>query len=250
MRTPLVIGNWKMNTRRDQAVALSNAVNTVAAPLLGRVDVGVAPPALWLTQVVRAGGPAVGVYGQNASDQTPGAFTGELDAGMLQEAGAVGTLLGHSERRALFGEDSRWVGRKVLRAQQAGLQVVLCVGETLDARDAGQTWEVVAEQLLGGLPDGVDLATLVVAYEPVWAIGTGRTASPAQAQEVHQQIRSWWAERYGAPAADALRILYGGSVKGSNAAELLAQPDIDGALVGGASLDAEDFGRIIEAAAR
>lgn len=250
MRTPYVCGNWKMNLDRAGARALAAAIAQHRAP---KVDVGLFPPAVYLDEVARAvAGSRVVVGGQNCCDEAAGAFTGEVSAKMLKDVGAQVVLLGHSERRHVYGETDQLIQRKVQRALADGLPVMLCVGETLEERDGGRTEAVVARQLTAGLA-GVAKAALgavTVAYEPVWAIGTGRTASPAQASEVHRFTRGVIAKLYDGPASAALRILYGGSVKADNAAELLADPDIDGALVGGASLRADLFLPIIDAAQR
>ncbi|MBP7681268.1 MAG: triose-phosphate isomerase, partial [Deltaproteobacteria bacterium] len=215
------------------------------------VDVCVAPVATALYSVAQAvADSAIFLAGQNCYHEAQGAFTGEVSPALLRDAGASHCIVGHSERRTLFGETDAAVALKVRALLTAGLVPILCVGETLSERDAGETEAVVLRQL-GGALDGLDaaaLADLIVAYEPVWAIGTGRTASPADAQAVHAAIRAHVRASFGEPLAEGLRILYGGSVKASNAAELLGQPDIDGALVGGASLTADLFVPIIAAA--
>lgn len=249
MRTPLVVGNWKMNTSADEARSLSAATAAAAAEHAGAVDVGVAPPAIWLERVNAEAGDSLQVFGQNASQHAKGAHTGEISVPMLVDATIGGVILGHSERRHVYGETNAVIGAKVLAAQNAGLHVILCVGETLEEREADATWRVVSEQLTGGLTPDVTAESLTIAYEPVWAIGTGKTATAEQAQAVHAQIRGWLADRFSPEAAERIRIQYGGSVKPSNAAELLAMEDIDGALVGGASLTAESFAAIISAAA-
>ena len=254
MRRPIVVGNWKMNTTAAEASALGSAAGTLASEFAGRVDVGVAPPDVWLERVVGAAAPSadgneLAVFGQNPSSARSGAHTGESSPVMLLEAGARGVLIGHSERRHLYGETDTQIAAKVALAQSLGLTVILCVGEQLADRDAGATWDVVEAQLAGGLQALDECAGLVVAYEPVWAIGTGRTASPEQAQEVHAEIRSWLAVRFPA-GGNEVRIQYGGSVKPDNAEELMAMADIDGALVGGASLTASSFAAIVAAAAR
>jgi len=250
MRTPFISGNWKMNLDRAGARGLAAAVAQHAAR---GVDVALFPPAVYLDEVVRAvAGSRVQVGGQNCCDEASGAFTGEISTAMLADVGARLVLIGHSERRHVYGESDELIQRKVARALGDGLHAMLCVGETLDERDGGRTEEVVARQLTSGLR-GVaraSLASLTIAYEPVWAIGTGRTASPAQAGEVHRYTRGVLAGLYDREVAESLRILYGGSVKADNAAELLAVPDIDGALVGGASLRADLFLPIIDAAQR
>jgi len=218
-----------------------------ALPAQLAVDVVFAPPAPWLTDVAALlKHPRVALAGQNLSEHAQGAYTGEVSAVMLADAGCRYVIVGHSERRSLYGEDNALVGRKTLAALQAGLTPIVCIGETLSQRESGQTWAVLQSQLAGVAtslaPD--DWTKLVLAYEPVWAIGTGRNATPEQAQEVHALVRGWL-RQHAAGAADDMRILYGGSVKADNAASLMAQPDIDGALVGGASLKADDFVTII-----
>lgn len=243
-RRPLIAGNWKMNLAPREGAALARAI---VAGLNGReavADVVVAPTALALPAVVDALGEApIGVAGQNLHPQPAGAFTGEISGPLLRAAGAGWVILGHSERRQLFGETDAGVAAKARAALDAGLLPILCVGETLAEREAGRTLEVVLGQLDGVLAglDEAALALITLAYEPVWAIGTGRVASSAQAQEVHAALRARFRERFGAAPADALRILYGGSVKPDNVAELMAQPDLDGVLVGGASLQAASF---------
>ena len=247
MRRKLVAGNWKMHTTRASADALVRAIASV--PMEG-ADLAVFPPCVYLADLIaqhRGGTVAFGA--QDVSEHAQGAFTGEIAAGMLRDIGATHVLVGHSERRQYHGESSARVAAKFARAQAEGLIPVLCVGETLEQRDAGATQAVVGEQLDAVVQaSGIAaLATAVVAYEPVWAIGTGRTATPAQAQAVHACIRGKLAA-VDATIASSLRILYGGSVKPANAAELFAQVDIDGGLIGGASLVAEDFLAICAAA--
>jgi triosephosphate isomerase len=246
-RRPYVVGNWKMNLGRAEARALASAV-AGGVGQFDRVDVGVAPSHVWLCDVASAvAGTGVRVLAQTAHEAASGAFTGEVSVRMVAESGATGVIIGHSERRTLFGETDAGVARKVVAARGAGLEVILCVGETLDQRDAGSTLEVVGRQVREGLASVTSLSGITLAYEPVWAIGTGRTATADQAQQVHAFVRGVLRERFGAEA-DATRIQYGGSVKPENAAELLGQPDVDGALVGGASLDAAGFARIVAAA--
>jgi triosephosphate isomerase len=246
-RTPYIAANWKMHK------TVAEAANFVDA-LLPRIsatqhDVVICPPFTALTAVVeRRYGTAVKVAAQNMHEEDLGGFTGEVSAPMLVELDVEAVVLGHSERRQYFNETDEALARKVPAALAAGLEPILCIGESEEARDAGQTKGVLERQLQVDLA-GVEsprLAAVVVAYEPIWAIGTGRTATPEQAQEACAFIRDVLRER--GAAADAVRILYGGSVKPTNAAELLSQPDIDGALVGGASLDPEDFAAIVEAA--
>lgn len=251
MRRPLVVGNWKMNLLRREAVALARAVAEWAAAHAGP-ELAICPPFVYLEavgQVLRDTPVALGA--QNLYPQPGGAFTGEIAPAMLADIGCRYVIVGHSERRQLLGETDEFVGSKVAAALQAGLQPILCVGELLSERERGETRAVVTRQLvqaLEGLP-AEQLSRLALAYEPVWAIGTGRTATAAQAEEVQADLRNTLASRYNAAAAEEVRILYGGSVKADNAAELLAQPDVDGALVGSASLKADEFLRIAARAA-
>ena len=244
----LVVGNWKMNTDLDGAVRLASEV--VRETEGAASGVGVCPPAVWLDAVAeRVRGSRVRLGAQNVHPEAEGAFTGEVSAPMLAALGVGLVVVGHSERRQLFGETSAFVAEKAVAAMGAGLVPILCVGETLEERDAGDAEATVLGQLSASL-DGVALDSaddLVVAYEPVWAIGTGRTASPEQAQAMHAALRAALADRFGGAGRGAA-LLYGGSVKPSNAADLFAQPDLDGALVGGASLDAAAFAQIVAAA--
>ncbi len=249
MRKALVAGNWKMNGSLAANRALLGALNG-AVQGSDAVAVAVCPPAVYLRDTVaQLENSPIAVGGQDCSDEEAGAFTGEVAAGMLKEVGCEYVIVGHSERRARQHEDSAWVARKFTAAQAAGLVPILCVGEQLADRESGRTETVVSEQLDAVL-DAAGVAALdraVVAYEPVWAIGTGRTATPDQAAEVHAFIRSRVAGHDPA-VAEGLRILYGGSMKADNAAGLLALPDIDGGLIGGASLDADAFVGIVNAA--
>jgi len=246
-RTPYLAANWKMNKTVAEAARFVDALLPQIAAT--QHDVVVCPPFLDLHEVVeRSRGSAVRVAAQNMHEADSGAFTGEVAAPMLVEAGVDAVILGHSERRQYFGETDEALARKVPAALGAGLEPILCVGESEEARDAEQTDGVLEGQLEADLA-GVEpprLADVVIAYEPIWAIGTGRTATPEQAQETIAFIRD--VLRGAGAEADRLRILYGGSVKSGNAAELLSEPDIDGALVGGASLDPGDFAAIVEAA--
>lgn len=248
-RRPLVAGNWKMHGSRAENTALLDAM--LAQIDAGRVDILVCPPFAYLAEIAaKLKGTAIAVGAQSVCAEAMGAFTGEVSASMLKDVGCRYALVGHSERRSLYHEDSALVGRKFMAAQSQGLVPVLCVGETLQQREAGQTFAVISEQLdavVNAAGIGA-FAQAVVAYEPVWAIGTGLTATPEQAQEVHAFIRQALAARDAGIAA-GLRILYGGSVKGSNAAELFAKADVDGGLVGGASLKADEFLKICAAAA-
>jgi len=248
VRKPLIAGNWKMYKTVPEALALAAALRDD----LGKGPVGhevlVAPPFTALQAVAEAlKGSGLLVAGQNMHAEKEGAFTGEISAAMLKGAGASHVVLGHSERRQLFGETDEGVGRKARVAFDNGLTPITCVGETLDEREAGRIFEVIERQLDAALtrlsPD--EAAVAVVAYEPVWAIGTGRVATPEQAQEVHAFIRKRLAASHGDAVAKIQRILYGGSVKPDNVDGLMAQPDIDGALVGGACLKAESFLRIV-----
>lgn len=238
-----------MNTRREEALALARSAAGASA-VYESVDVGIAPPFLWCAGAVEcARGTPLAVYAQNAAWASKGAFTGETSPDMIVEAGLRGAILGHSERRHLFGESNEEVGKKVALARAAGCAVILCVGETLEEREQGSTMQVVGQQLSAGLEGLSSSDSLAIAYEPVWAIGTGVTATPEEAQEIHAQIRELLADRFGSEGRE-LRIQYGGSVKSKNAADLLAMPDIDGALIGGASLKATEFRKIIEIAAK
>ncbi len=245
----LIAGNWKMNKTAAEGVAL---VRDIIAEVgqQSDVDVVVCPPFTALESVARAlEGSAVKLGAQNMSAQPSGAFTGEISAEMLRHHFATHVILGHSERRALFGEADAGINAKVVAANRSLLKPILCIGETLAERDGGRTLEVVRTQLEGGLAgiDAEGATNIVLAYEPVWAIGTGRTASPEQAQEVHGFIRGWLGSRFSKPAAQRIRILYGGSMKPSNAPELLAQEDIDGGLIGGAALEAKSFVDLVRA---
>jgi triosephosphate isomerase len=250
MRRMFVAGNWKMNLDRASGTALARAV-AAAVPAGSAIDVLVAPPFPYLLpigEVVRGSGVLLGA--QNAYFESSGAYTGEVAVDMLKEVGCNYVILGHSERRQLFRESDELINKKSAAALGKGLKVILCVGETLEDRDGGRTERVLEAQLAGCLVgfDGGTLADLVVAYEPVWAIGTGRNATPEQAQAAHQFIRTWLAGRFGRGVGEATRIQYGGSVKPDNAATLLSQPDVDGALVGGACLKADSFLAIVGAA--
>jgi len=250
MRRYLIAGNWKMNTTRQEGVSLVNALAAGAQAASGTVDVLVAPPFPYLIPVVdAAAGTGIVVGAQNASPEAPGAFTGEVALDMLIDVGVTSVILGHSERRQFYGDTDAVINRKVIATRKKGLQAIFCVGELLEERQGNQTEAVLDRQLAGGLKEvsAEDMADIVIAYEPVWAIGTGLTASPEQAESAHAHIRKWLETRYTPNVAKATRILYGGSVKANNAEALLSQPNVDGALVGGASLKAADFLPIIEA---
>ncbi len=250
MREKFVAGNWKMYTTAATAKALATAV-VQGLGAEKRVRVAVCPPAPYLAVVAEAlRGSAVELGGQNCYTEKEGAFTGEVSPTMLADVGCRWVILGHSERRHKLGETDAFVNRKVHAALAAGLHVILCVGETLEERQADRTETVLDAQLSGSLAgmDAAGMRRLVLAYEPVWAIGTGVNATPEQAQQAHAYIRRKIAERFGEEAARALPIQYGGSVKPDNAAALLHQPDVDGGLIGGASLKAEPFLAIVRAA--
>jgi triosephosphate isomerase (TIM) len=247
MRKPFVAGNWKMNTSKAAAIDLAKAI---AAQVPGNVDVGVAPPFVYLDAVGQAiGGSTVLLGAQDCYCEKNGAFTGEISFEMLKDLGVKFCLTGHSERRHVMKEPGELVARKAACVYAAGLILIHCVGEKLEERDAGQTLSVVQRQL-----DELDASKiqdpnrLVIAYEPVWAIGTGRNATSQQAQEVHEYIRSSMAKKWNKEFADRVRIQYGGSMKPENARELIGMPDVDGGLIGGAALKVDSFLAIVKAA--
>lgn len=247
MRTLFIAGNWKMNLDGASARALAEGLRKELADLEG-VRLAVAPPFLYIPAVVEAlRGSNIAVAAQDCFHEPNGAFTGEVSVEMLVDAGCRLVICGHSERRHVIGEDDEVVARKVKAALEGGLEVILCVGELIEERQAGQTEEVLRRQVTAGLEPvaPADLDRMVIAYEPVWAIGTGRTATPQQAGEAHAFIRRLLAERYGSAAAQAVVIQYGGSVKPENAFDLMSQPEVDGALVGGASLKVDSFSAIV-----
>ncbi len=251
-RTKFVCGNWKMHKSVKEAVALVKELAAGLGDAAGKVQVAVAPPFTAIHPVAQAlAGTAIEVAGQDVYWEVQGAFTGEVAAPMLAEAGCKHGIVGHSERRQFFGETDETVRKKTVALLAAGLSPIVCVGELLAEREAGKTMEVVDRQVRQGLAGltAEQLAKVTIAYEPVWAIGTGKTATTAQAQEVHAAIRKILRELGGA-VADVMRIQYGGSVKPENAKELMSQPDVDGALVGGASLKAPDFLAIVKGALR
>ena len=252
MRTPLIAGNWKMFKTVREAVTFVTDLKGRLSGVTG-VDVVVAPTFTARQPVAAAlEGSRIGVAAQNLHWEREGAFTGEVSAAMIRDAGVQWVIVGHSERRMLFGETDDTVNRKVRAAIVATLTPIVCIGETLQEREADRTLDVLDRQIKTGL-DGVtgsELAALVIAYEPVWAIGTGRTATPAQAQQAHEHIRARLLQWFGQDAASRCRVLYGGSVKPDNIAALMAQPDVDGALVGGASLDADSFTKIVAGSRR
>lgn len=260
MRTPFVAGNWKMNLDMASGLALVSSLRALEPN--PSIDVAVMPPSVYLFGIVQAAaGSAIAVGAQNCWHETKGAFTGELSPEMIRETGCKYVILGHSERRhtiggkingRVLGEDDALIALKCRAALKAGLTPIVCVGETLVQRDAGETEAVLATQVSGSLAglDAAAVQNIVIAYEPVWAIGTGRNASSEQAQSAHAHIRSLLGEKFGQLAANGVRIQYGGSVKPDNAFELMKCPDVDGALVGGASLVAADFAAIITACIR
>jgi len=248
-RRPLIAGNWKMNLNLDEAVSLVNAIADSISDLPG-VDVLVAPPFTTISAVKQAiGHSKILLAAQNMHWEMSGAFTGEISGRMLQEIGCTHIILGHSERRMLFSETNEMIDLKMKSAVALGLIPILCIGETIEQREAGQTFEVIEDQLGASLKNfrvNKDMpATMVLAYEPVWAIGTGLTATPEQAQEIHYFIRKWIENNFNPELAQQIRILYGGSVKPDNVSDLMAEADIDGALVGGASLKADSFVQLI-----
>ena len=252
MRKPFVAGNWKMNTDSHSSVNLAENIASGAAEIAGQnVDIAVFPPFLYLESIIKTLGVSnIAVGAQDIYFEQNGAFTGEISVSMLKDIGCTYALCGHSERRHVIGETDELINKKVTAAISGGLLPVLCVGELLDERKASQTNEVVTRQVKRGLAglSAEKISAVTIAYEPVWAIGTGLTATPEQAQEAHELVRNLLAEMYDAQLAQEIRILYGGSVKPDNAAELMQQQDVDGSLVGGASLKADDFLSIIRAA--
>ncbi len=248
-RKLFVAGNWKMNTSCDEAVSLAKAI-VEQLGFTDEVDLAVCPPAVYLASVSQAlDSSKIALGAQNMFYEDNGAFTGELSSAMLKDVGCTYVILGHSERRHVIGETDELINRKVAKALADGLKPILCVGELLEEREANQTIEVVKRQVQVGM-EGIskaDAMNVTIAYEPVWAIGTGLTATPEQAQEIHAMIRGLLTDMYDEELAQSVRIQYGGSVKPSNASELLSQEDIDGALVGGASLKVDDFAGIAKA---
>lgn len=247
MRTPFIAGNWKMNKTVGESVDFAKRLVEAVQGVQG-VEVAIAPPFTALRSVADAlEGSPVQLASQNLFWEESGAYTGEVSGPMLVEAGCAYTIIGHSERRQYFGETDATVNRRLFAALAIGLKSIVCIGETLEEREAGQTFNVVGRQLDGGLTNigAGQMEHIVIAYEPVWAIGTGVTATPEQAEEVHGFIRELLTERYGEGLAESIRILYGGSVKPDNIKDLMACENIDGALVGGASLEVESFAAIV-----
>jgi triosephosphate isomerase len=248
MRKPFIAGNWKMNTDSASAVALAAGLAKELSSV-DTVDVAVCPPFVYLQSVAAAlSASNVALGSQNVYFEEKGAFTGEISCAMLKDTSCAYAIIGHSERRHVMGETDTMINKKISAAISGGLLPIFCVGELLEDRQGGTTNEVVASQIKNGL-EGIcaeSVQAVTVAYEPVWAIGTGLTATPEQAQEVHAMIRGLLAELYGNEIAQAIRVQYGGSAKPSNTAELMAQPDVDGLLVGGASLKVEDFAAMVK----
>jgi triosephosphate isomerase (TIM) len=247
MRRPIIVGNWKMHKTTAEAMALVEALNASVTQIQD-VDIGVAPPYTVLMAVAEAlRGSAIFVAAQNMHWEPQGAFTGEISAAMLTDVGCRRVIIGHSERRQHFAETDATVNRKLRAALNAQLDPILCVGETLDQREGNATFGVLEQQIRQGLAEipADGMRRTVLAYEPIWAIGTGKTATPAQAQEVHAFIRDLLGALYGKALADEVRIQYGGSVNAGNIQTLMSQPDVDGALVGGASLEASSFAQIV-----
>lgn len=247
MRTPVIAGNWKLYKTTDEAISLVEGLKSMVKDVSG-VEIVVAPVFTVLAGIGKAiAGSNISLAAQDCFWEDEGAFTGEVSPRMLLDVGCSHVIIGHSERRQYFSETDETVNKKLKAALNAGLTVLFCIGETLAEREAGKTFDVIKKQVTGGL-SGVtkeQLQKVVIAYEPVWAIGTGKTASDNQAQEVHSFIRGLIAELFGRVEADNIRILYGGSVKPDNIKGLMSQPDIDGALVGGASLKADSFAAIV-----
>lgn len=252
MRKPFIGGNWKMNTDSKSAVELAKGVAEKCASMLAKVDVCVCPPFVYLPAIKNAlGASAVGVGAQDVYFEAKGAFTGEVSCQMLKDVGCKYVIIGHSERRHVIKETDALINKKLIAAIEAGLLPIFCVGELLEERNAGKTEAVVTEQIQKGM-SGISAEkakVITIAYEPVWAIGTGVNATPEQAQDVHFMIRQLIAKMYNKELANNMIIQYGGSAKPDNAAVLMAKPDIDGLLVGGASLKADDFAAMIKAAA-
>ena len=249
MRKNIVAGNWKMNNTLQEGIQLAKDFNKILADETPNCDVVICTPFIHLASVTPlVDGSKIGVGAEDCADKASGAYTGEVSASMIASTGAKYVILGHSERRAYYHETSAILTDKVAMALANGLTPIFCIGEVLEEREANKQNEVVKAQLSEALFNlsAEDFAKIVIAYEPVWAIGTGKTASSAQAQEIHAYIRSVIADKYGKEVADNTSILYGGSCKASNAKELFANPDVDGGLIGGASLKAEDFKGVID----
>lgn len=252
MRRRIVAGNWKMNTTYHEAMELvADLSNHLTEKVVGETGVIITPPSLYLSDVVNdlLENQFIAVAAQNCHHEDKGAFTGEISAAMLSSMDIDAVIIGHSERREYFGETSEMCNAKIGKAIEHELAAIYCIGETLEQRQSGAYMDVILDQCAKGLQGFTEehMDNIILAYEPVWAIGTGETASPEQAQEVHAGIRAWLTEQYGSEQAQNVTILYGGSCKPSNAAELFAKEDIDGGLIGGASLNAADFAAIVQA---
>lgn len=251
MRNKIVAGNWKMYKDKTETIELISGLKEKLSKFNSNTEVIVSPPFTSLEtakELLKDSGVKLGA--QNMHFENDGAFTGEISAKMLKSFGVEYVIIGHSERRSIFNEDDKMINKKILKALISGLKPIFCIGETLAERESNMTFQVVAKQVNEGLTNVTteQLQTLTLAYEPVWAIGTGKTASPAQAEEVHYHLRELIEKKFGRSASNSIRILYGGSVKPENAKELFAQPNIDGGLIGGACLKAESFFNIILAA--
>ncbi|MBQ4462287.1 MAG: triose-phosphate isomerase [Bacteroidaceae bacterium] len=250
MRHKIVAGNWKMNKNLQEGVELAKELNTILAADKPNCDVVICTPFIHLASVAQVlDQNVIGLGAENCADKVSGAYTGEVSAEMVKSTGAQYVILGHSERREYYHETPEILKEKVLLAQANGLKVIFCIGESLAEREANKQNEVVKAELEGSVFNlsAEDFSKIIIAYEPIWAIGTGKTATSDQAEEIHAYIRSVIADKYGKEVAENISILYGGSCKASNAPELFAKPDIDGGLIGGASLKAADFKGIIDA---
>ena len=246
MRTPLIAGNWKLHKTLTEAVDLVGALKT-AVKDVENVEILIAPPYTAISMLAtKLAGSNIKLGAQNCYFEASGAYTGEVSAPLLKDAGCDYIIVGHSERRQIFGESDQTINNKVKAVLAAGVSCILCIGETLEEREKGDMLDVLTRQIKEGLSDVTDMENIVIAYEPVWAIGTGKTATSEQAQEVHSFVRGLLQGLYDQQTAMATRILYGGSVKPENVDELMGQDDVDGALVGGASLKADDFARIVK----
>lgn len=249
MRQKIVAGNWKMNKNLQEGVELAKEIDKLVSGLTNDVKVILAPPFTHITEVKKAVGSKISVSSQNCAAEVSGAYTGEVSASMIKSTGAEYAIIGHSERRQYYGETDAILLKKVKLALANGLKPIFCIGEVLEERESGKHFDVVKSQIVNGVFEltAEEFKTVVLAYEPVWAIGTGKTASSDQAQEMHKFIRETVAAKYGQAVADDTSILYGGSCKASNAKELFANPDVDGGLIGGAALVAAEFLGIITA---
>lgn len=249
MRKNIVAGNWKMNTTVPEGVKLASEVNAALEGITPKCDVVIGVPFTHLTAVKAVIGEKLGLSAENCADKAKGAYTGEVSAAMVASTGATYVILGHSERRQYYGETAATLKDKVALALESGLCPIFCIGEVLEERENGTYFDVIKAQIVESLFDlsAEDFGKIVLAYEPVWAIGTGKTATADQAQEIHAFIRGLIAEKYGNQVADDTTILYGGSCKPSNAKELFEKPDVDGGLIGGAALDAASFMGIVTA---